>query len=239
MFIVLTLHLRLDAGPGPRECPEGVELLSDKEREFWDYFKDLVSEWNPCYASDGQWRFVWDDEVGAHDVDVTEPERVRLRPVLDRLFADEDAGKPLDLAPLRRLVTALVQTSGRHDMHGQGAPLLGKHPCARGKAGCAVCRYGFPHKLQARSGRRPFRLVRGDKKGSWFGRFPRNDGLCCSYNPHLLLANMGNIDWRPVLTLWAVVQYVTKYATKAASGSRHLSDTLRDVVDEVCKHAAH
>ena len=52
----------------------------------------------------------------------------------------------------------------------------------------------------------------------------------------MLLANMGNIDWRPVLNLWAVVQYVTKYATKAPKGSRKLNEVLKDAVDEVCTY---
>jgi hypothetical protein len=47
---------------------------------------------------------------------------------------------------------------------------------------------------------------------------------------------MGNVDWRPVLNLWAVVQYVTKYATKAPKGSRRLNEVLKDAVDEVCQY---
>ncbi len=71
--------------------------------------------------------------------------------------------------------------------------------------------------------------------GSWRAKFPRNDPLCCSYEPHLLLGNLGNIDWRPCLKLWAVVEYVTKYATKAPEGSKRLGEVLKDAVQEVCK----
>ena len=63
-------------------------------------------------------------------------------------------------------------------------------------------------------------MEKGEREGQWHARFPRNDRLCCNYEPHVLLANMGNIDRRPVLNLWAAVQYVTKYATKAPKGSR-------------------
>ena len=80
------------------------------------------------------------------------------------------------------------------------------------------------------------RLAKGDREGQWFARFPRNDELCCNYEAHVLLANMGNVDWRPCLNLWAVVQYVTKYATKAPKGSRRLHDLLKDAVDEVCTY---
>ena len=79
-------------------------------------------------------------------------------------------------------------------------------------------------------------MEKGDREGQWHARFPRNDRLCCNYEPHVLLANMGNIDWRPVLNLWAVVQYVTKYATKAPKGSRKLQEVLKDAVDEVCTY---
>ena len=89
------------------EAPENVkdfrgpfESQRQKEEEFCDYFGKLVSEWNPCRDDEGQFRYVWDEEVGAHDVEVVcgecsvpavpqprEPERTRLREVLDDVFA--------------------------------------------------------------------------------------------------------------------------------------------------------
>ena len=80
------------------------------------------------------------------------------------------------------------------------------------------------------------KLEKGDREGQWHARFPRNDELCCSYEEHVLLANMGNVDWRPCLNLWAVIEYITKYATKAPSGSRKVGEVLRDAVSEVCKY---
>ncbi len=221
----------------PAGDDRGVASQEQKEKEFGRYFKRLVSEWNPCYTSDGHPRFVWDDDVGAHDIDFAEPERSRLRPLLDEMFAAAERGEAIDLTPLRKLVSALVQTSGRHDVHPAGAPQFGKHACARGKKECPVCRYGFPHELQSRDGPRPARFVQGDKPGSWFLRMPRNDHLVGSYEPHVLLANLGNVDWRPMLNLWAVVEYVTKYAMKAPKGSRSMGELLREVVKEVCQYA--
>ena len=75
-------------------------------------------------------RYTWDEEIGAHDVevclpcggkgadassrslglDVKSPERTRLRVLLDGVLRDEQEGKPIDLQPVRRLVAALVQT---------------------------------------------------------------------------------------------------------------------------------
>ena len=90
------------------------------EAAFWECFGDIVSEWNPCYSEEGHVRYTFDGEVGAHNVEVDctkdlvrdEPIRVNLRAVLDKLFADEAAGRTLDLRPVRRLVASLVQKCG-------------------------------------------------------------------------------------------------------------------------------
>ena len=109
--------------------------------------------------------------------------------------------------------------------------------CARGKPDCVYCRYGFPKTdLCSRCADRKVRLEKGDQEGSWNAKFPRNDALCTSYEAHVLLANMGNIDWRPCLNLWAVVEYICKYATKAPEGSKSMQETLRAATDEVCKY---
>ena len=79
-------------------------------------------------------------------------------------------------------------------------------------------------------------MEKGDREGQWHAKFSRNDRLCCSYEEHVLLANMGNIDWRPILNLWAVTEYVTKYASKAPKGSRRIHGVLKDAVDEVCTY---
>ncbi|HIE71897.1 MAG TPA: hypothetical protein EYP98_17895, partial [Planctomycetes bacterium] len=150
--------------------------------------------------------------------------------------SDDTDTADVDVQRVRRMVAALVQRVERHTLHGLAKPTPGVHPCARGKDKCPVCRYGFPHERFERGGRRRMQLVKGDREGQWHAHFPRNDRLCCSYEPHILLANMGNIDWRPVLNLWAVVQYVTKYATKAPKGSRKLHEVLKDAVDEVCTY---
>ncbi|MCP4741220.1 MAG: hypothetical protein GY871_03180, partial [Actinomycetales bacterium] len=214
---------------------------AEKEVEFARYFERVVSEWNPCFDEDGNARFQWDDDVGAHNVEVwgdmaaTCPERVNLRAYLDAVLSAGDRGEPVDLQPVRRLVSALVQRSARHTMHGYQKPKP-THPCARGKPGCEYCRYGFPQERVRWDPQRPSRLVQGDRMGQWSVRFPRNDGLCCSYEPHLLLCNMGNVDWRPCLNLWAVVEYITKYATKAPSGSKRLGVVVQEVMEELCRY---
>lgn len=242
--------------------PEEV-TIRQKEIAFWRYFKDRVSEWNPCFGDDGEVRYFWDEEVGAHDIEVDvgvgvgqagvpsadrgvvlgdycpdvagTPHTVRLRSLLERVLLDDD-GAPrevVELNAVRQLVAALVNCGGRHDRHGKGPPGP-KDPCLRGKPSCPYCRYGFPHPCHRRCD--GVKLKTGDREGQWQAVFPRNDELVCSYEPHALLANLGNVDWRPMLNLWAVVEYVTKYATKAPGKSRSLKEVLRQTVDEVCKY---
>ena len=74
------------------------------------------------------------------------------------------------------------------------------------------------------------------REGQWEAAFPRNDALAVSHEAHVLLANLSNVDWRPILNLWAVLEYITKYATKAQKGSRSMGEVLRNAVDEVCKY---
>ena len=45
----------------------------------------------------------------------------------------------------------------------------------------------------------------------------------------MLLANLGNIDWRALLNLWSVLEYLTKYTTKAGKGSGTFKKTFVDV----------
>ena len=44
------------------------------------------------------------------------------------------------------------------------------------------------------------------------------------------------MDRQPCLNLWAVVQYVTKYATKSPDGMTSMKDVLKDAVNQVCKY---
>ena len=74
------------------------------------------------------------------------------------------------------------------------------------------------------------------REASWEAKFRLNDVIVCSYEPHVLLGNLGNVDWRPVVNLWSVVEYITKYATKAQKGSRAMGEVLRDAAEKVCKY---
>ena len=43
---------------------------SDLENLFSDFFGGIVKEWNPCFTDAGVCRYVWDAEIGAHDVEL-------------------------------------------------------------------------------------------------------------------------------------------------------------------------
>ena len=170
------------------------QLQTVLEREFADFFGEIVSEWNPCYDADGHWRYKWDDEIGAHDIGVSlepetsdtrakeivsarEPERMYLRALLDSLFERSDDLVDVDVQPLWRLVAALVHRVARHTLHGHQAPKLGVHPCARGTEKCPVCRYGFPRTRLPRNRERRMVMEKGEREGQWHAHFPRNDSL--------------------------------------------------------------
>ena len=77
----------------------------------------------------------WDDvlvRTEASALNLASPERSRLRVILVRRAGDPGAGGPVDLTELRKLVSALAQSSARHLEHrDDAAPTTSKHPCAR------------------------------------------------------------------------------------------------------------
>jgi len=228
-------------------------LQSEREPELEKYYGGMVSEWNPCFTSGGRLRvgcLEEDSELicgvcedvgeGGEDhvvlLDRASPARSHLRALLEQVLDSQAGSSDVDLRPIRQLLGCLVQSGGRHTLHGMDAPVLGKHPCARGKVGKCVCRYGAPWSRLPRRVDRGCCLVADEKYSSHSLCFPRNDELCNSFEAHVLLANQGNVDWRPCANVYAVIEYILKYATKAPEGSRGLGQVLRSAVDEVCKY---
>ena len=52
----------------------GVQTQSVLERRIADFFDLLVREWNPCRDDAGRWRYRWDRELGAYDLEAVLPE---------------------------------------------------------------------------------------------------------------------------------------------------------------------
>ena len=57
-------------------------------------------------------------------------------------------------------------------------------------------------------------MVREEKfrKGLFSLVLARNDRLIGNFEPHLLVAILGNIDWRPLINLWSVLEYLFQYS---------------------------
>ena len=57
-------------GAGAQDQPKPSAVTKEAtEEEFWKYFHDKVYEWNPCLGEGEEPRFMWDEEVGAYDLE--------------------------------------------------------------------------------------------------------------------------------------------------------------------------
>ena len=97
------------------------------------------------------------------------------------------------------------------------------------------CRYLFPRDL-VMSSNEQFGVVRPDPHRQHLLNLflRRNDSLLNNFEEHLLLMNLGNIDWRPLINLWSVLEYLSKYTAKAGKATQHLGKLFGTVVDTVC-----
>ena len=51
-----------------------------------------------------------------------------------------------------------------------------------------------------------------------------------------MLANLGGVDWRPLINFWSVLEYLAKYTAKSGKGTRHLATLFDDVLSDVWTH---
>ena len=49
----------------------------------------------------------------------------------------------------------------------------------------------------------------------------------------MLLANLGNIDWRALINLWSVLEYLTKYCSKPGKGAKTVNEVFGEVLAAV------
>ena len=47
--------------------------------------------------------------------------------------------------------------------------------------------------------------------------------------------NMGNVDWRPLINLWSVLEYLSKYTAKIGKATHHIGKLFGDVAATVCE----
>ena len=99
------------------------------------------------------------------------------------------------------------------------------------------CRYLFPREL--------FKATE-EKKG-YVGTDPfranlrnlflnRNDVFINNFEAHLLLSNLGNVDWRPLINLWSVLEYLTKYTSKCGKASLHIGKLFDEIIETLMEH---
>ena len=152
---------------------------------------------------------------------------------------NESKPREPDTSRLKYLLLALIENGQRHDYHEHGPPRFGVHACARkGKNSDGkeyiYCRYLFPREMRSFNDELKGCILEDPHRPDLRNLFlNRNDCLINSFEEHLLLMNLGNIDWRPLLNLWTVLEYLTKYTAKAGRGSKTLGKLFEDVLDKV------
>ena len=156
----------------------------------------------------------------------TKPQTVNLKRLLDEVFSEtvstENDNHEPDVQPLKELFIALTEDSQKHNKHGLGRPREGVHACARkGKRTGhttqeVYCRYSFPREFFPGADSDP--SARGAIKEDPFHSGLRN--VCLRRNDMLLNNFEGHIDWRTLINLWSVLEYLTKYATKPGKDSK-------------------
>ena len=105
--------------------------------------------------------------------------------------------------------------------------------CSHGRE-YVYCRYLFPREVFDFQGDEQKRAcIRSDPHRPDLRNFflTRDDSLIINFEEHLLLMNLGNIDWRALINLWSVLDYLTKYDNKAGKGSKQLGKLFEDVLD--------
>ena len=209
------------------------------EQEVTDYFQKYETENHPALYESGEplYDFVIENLL---DPRFAKPQTINLKDVLDRAFSTAEP----NLADVKRLLIALIEDGQRHTFHGCEPPTRNM-PCARKKPQShtptdVYCRYLYPRDTSlwdtpeaAGKG-----FVREDpyRKGLFNLLLPRNDPLLNNFETHLLLANLGNIDWRPLLNIWSVLEYLTKYTAKSGKPTKKLTHLFDEVISDICTH---
>ena len=223
-----------DAG---RHDVDNWKTWEQAETEIAAFFKDYVREMHPCKDTDGRslYPFLIENIQLPH---CAKPQTINLLDLLEQVF---DTDTP-DLSRLKEILVALIETGQRHTGHSHRAPTYGVHPCARkaktsDRKEYVYCRYLFPRDLyfpkEGKHGE-----VRDDPHRPDLRSLcrARNDTLINNFEEHMLLMNLGNIDWRALLNLWSVLEYLTKYTAKAGKGSKRLGTLFEDVLKKVFQY---
>ena len=133
-----------------KEHNNNVKNQSDMEHAFGTYCKDIVSEWNPCYDHDGNERFKWDEDIGAHnvEVDVAESGSVAAAEAPVSMCCDDEGIAPVPAASCNSSVASIRMSSDSSAAAAAGAFCV-PELCASGsvsfsKSGSEIDRRNMP-----------------------------------------------------------------------------------------------
>jgi hypothetical protein len=88
------------------------------------------------------------------------------------------------------------------------------------------CRYAFRDDLVDRDLGFTCKVGRG-QNSAWTVRLSIQNFLSCSHEPFILMASLGHIDWFAVIHMHMVIEYLSKYATKAPDSSKKWQDNVQ------------
>jgi hypothetical protein len=216
--------------------PDAFDMRSREEAELdcGRFYIQYVSEKHPSKNVIGEESYnYWEDIITSS---LQKPQCVNVMQLLSDVLEPVDAqcaAEP-DFTELKKLLLAIVEAGQRHDMHGHNPHPSSMMQCARQRGSSTYCRYLFPRKVRLPDASRPGEVREDPYRAGLRNLFlERNDQLLNNFEAHLLLSNVGNIDWRPFINLWSVLEYLTKYTTKAGKGSKALGRVLVEVLDKI------
>jgi hypothetical protein len=218
-----------------------LRTWDEAEQALAEFYKSYVSETHPSKDQDANPLFHFYVDLFQDKEHLQKPQTVNLYEVLETIFADP-AGEP-DLQPLREILLSLIEHGGRHDNHGQDRPIFGKHLCARktprqkGSTPSVYCRYLFPRSCFVATEENPGYVKTDPYRANLRNLYlNRNDAFINNFEAHILLSNLGNIDWRPLINLWSVLEYLTKYTAKSGKSTLHMGQLFEELVEKIMTH---
>ena len=224
----------IESRPGVHKDMPDEDKREIVANDLAKYFSELASESHPAKNEGGNKLYDFVIENLGH-TELGQPKTLDLGALLKKVLADEDP----DLTPLKQVIIALVEDGQRHTMHGFRAPVRGRDPCARLNpktkgSSDVICRYGFPKDfVDTKTATEGAVRLDPNRPGLYNLLLARNDPLINSFETHLLLANLGNIDWRPLINLWSVLEYLTKYTAKSGKSTKQLGMLFDEVLKDV------
>ena len=218
-----------------------LQTWEEAEKHLARFYTSYVSEKHPGKDDSSSPLFhFYVDLFSKHD-HLKKPQTVNLYEMLEKIF--EQPEEEPDLQPLRELLLSLIEHGGLHDRHGQYPPVAGVHQCARFKsqqkkdARDCYCRYLFPRSLFAANDEYPGYVQTDPHRPNLRNLYlERNDAFINNFEAHVLLSNLGNIDWRPLINLWSVLEYLTKYTAKSGKGSLHFGKLFEEIIEQIMVH---